>query len=74
MQSYKDDKLVSTDQGTIEQLKERIKELEGRATHHVIGALPQKGDKVTVNGLQYKVVSSDGIEGKLRLRIMRPKR
>jgi len=74
MQSYENKKLISTDQGTIEELKERIKELEDQATHHVIGKLPKKGDVVTVNGLRYKVVSVDGIEGKLRLRILRPKR
>jgi len=74
MQSYKNDKLVSTLMGTGEQLGERIKELEGRATHHVIGKLPKKGEVVTINGLRYKVVSSDGLEGKLRLRILRPRR
>jgi len=74
MQSYNNEKLISTDVDTIEGLRARIKELEGQATHHVIGKLPSKGDVVTVNGLRYKVISADGIEGKLRLRILRPKR
>lgn len=73
MQSYKNDELVSTLMGNGEQLKARMKELEGQATHHVIGKLPKKGEVVTVNGLRYKVTSSDGLEGKLRLRILRPR-
>lgn len=74
MQSYEGDKLVSTDTGTLKQLFERAQEIDGQILHHVIGKLPSKGEVVTINGLRYKVASVDGVEGKLRLRILRTKR
>ena len=72
MQSYNESELIDTEQGTIDKLKKRIKELEGEATHHVIGHLPKKGDVVTINGLRFKVVSTDAIKGSLRAKLLRP--
>ena len=73
MDSYRENVLIDSSQGTIDELKQRIEELEGKATHHVIGKLPKKGDIVKVNGLLFKVISADGLEGKLRLKKVRPK-
>ena len=72
MQSYNESELIDTKQGTVDELKKRIDELEGKATHHVIGHLPKKGNIVTINGLRFKVVSMDAIKGSLRAKILKP--
>jgi len=73
MQSYNESELIDTKQGTIDELRNRIKELEGKATHHVIGYLPKKGTTVSVSGLTYKVTSVDAIKGTIRLKLLKPK-
>lgn len=72
MQSFDGDKLVSTDQGTLDELKEKIKEMEGKTTHSVIGRLPEKGQKITINGLNYTITYVDKALGKFHARIIRP--
>lgn len=71
MQSYKNDELVSTDLGTINELKERIKELEGKITHSVIGKIPEKDTVIVVNGLKFKITFSSNADGCFKARILR---
>jgi len=74
MQSYEENKLVGTFTGTKEELLKQIgKFFPGEATHHVISKVSEKGEIVTINGLRYKVKSSDGIKGVIKAVILRPK-
>jgi len=73
MQSYNENELVSTKRGNLDELKNEIEDLDGKATHHVIGLIPKKGDHITINGLQYKVVAADPIKGTVRAKILKPK-
>jgi len=62
MQSYKEDELFKTQQGTIDKLAEAMKN-DKESTHHVIGKIPKVGKEFTLNGLIYKVISVNPFKG-----------
>ena len=74
MQSFKDDKLISTKTGELLDLlnvaEEINKVVPGAA--HVIGQLPKRGSTVEIDKLQYKVTFVDKIYGKVHLKILKP--
>ena len=72
MQSYNEKKLVSTDMGNMEELKERFTALESDITHATIGKFPVKNDIIMVNGLKYRVEDSNLIEGTFTVKILKP--
>ena len=72
MQEYKDDRIIKSLTGDT---KELIGTLEkdiknGKATHGIIGKLPQKGDLIKINGLKYRIVYVDKQLGKVNLKII----
>ena len=73
MQSYKEDKIISTDMGDVDELTNKLKELDQQIDHATIGKFPMKGDIVKINGLQYKVKTANAIEGTFKVKILKPK-
>ena len=74
MQTFENDKLLSTRFGDPKELAGELEEQLSKvqATHAVIGKIPTKGDIIHVNGLKYKVKASDAIEGTFKARILKP--
>ena len=73
MQSYDGDKLISTDQGNLDELTNKMKELKDQATHHTIGTIPDINSIVEINGLKFRVTGVNAERGRLHLKIVRPK-
>ena len=75
MQSYDNDELLKTlTASKMEELTDAIHndpELKN-ATHHVIGKLPNKGDTIRLNGLEYNVVSVNKLKGHFVAHIKKP--
>jgi NhaP-type Na+/H+ and K+/H+ antiporter len=69
MQSYTDQHLVKTLEGSLAEL---TKAMPAEATHHVIGKVPQFGDDVVINGLTWVVMRVNDQIGTLRLRLKKP--
>lgn len=72
MQSYDGEKIIFTGKGTLDQLKERMEELQGEATHYVVGTLPARGDTLEIKGLKYTVTDVDKELGEFHARLIRP--
>jgi hypothetical protein len=68
MQSYKNNELIKTQTGPLEKLTEEMKK-DKKSTHHVIGKIPKTGSEIIVNGLIYKVISSNPLKGMLVAKI-----
>jgi len=50
----------------------KLPEMEKNSTHQIIGKMPKKDQTFILNGLRYKVTSSDLIRGKIVAKILRP--
>ena len=72
MQTFRDEQLISTDQGAFKKLAERAKELQESegATHHIIGLFPAIGQIVVINGLQFEVDRVSSKKKRIRLRLI----
>lgn len=66
MQSYKEEKLLRAEIGSIPELVQRMPE---SATHHVIGRIPAVGAEVIVNGIVWVVERVKEQHGWMRLRL-----
>jgi len=73
MQSYKENVLVNTDLGTIDELATKIKKSEKETDSHIIGKIPLKGSIITVNNLRFKITFSSSVDGCFKARILKPK-
>lgn len=71
MQSFDEGKnLLKTQTGDLEKLLNDVPKIKG-ATHHVIGNLPQVGQKTEINGLIFRVRKVKK-NGDVSLRIFTP--
>ena len=68
MQDYKDNELLKT--AFLDNMKDQPELTEG-ATHRIIGYIPKKDDIIPVNGLSFKVVSSDNLKGRFVAQILK---
>ena len=73
MQAYKNDQLVRAVNGE-ELEKAQEAKLEDDETHMVVGLLPQRGQIVIINGLQFVVKSSSHKKGTVHMEIRKPKK
>lgn len=78
-QLYLDGDLKNTFQeDSREEVSEKIFEAiqkadsEAKFIKAVIGTLPKRGDIITVNELEFKVISSDNLKGKFIAKIRKP--
>lgn len=72
MQTYENNKLVDTSVDEFVKLQKAQSKMHSKMTYSVIGKLPEKGSRVTVNGLEYKVRMCDKQLGRLHLEIRKP--
>lgn len=71
MQEYKHEDLIATQMG--ESVQELVSRMQQETTHVVIGALPNRGELVKINGLLFVVLSKSDKRGTLHLEIVKPK-
>jgi hypothetical protein len=71
MQEYKHEELIATKSG--QTMQDLINQIQPDSTHAVIGALPNRGELVKINGLVFVVLSKSDKKGRLHLEIVQPK-
>lgn len=71
MQEYKHEELINTQTG--ESVQELVNKINSETTHAVIGALPNRGELIRINGLLFVVLSKSDKQGTLHLEIVKPK-
>ena len=67
------DELQSTDRGSIDELADKMKQLQEQSSeplHHIIGQIPKKDSVIKVNGLEYKIVNSNPHRGMFVAKIL----
>jgi len=81
MQTFKNDELMKTQMGSIENLaKEIVQDVKKKEKkkvpdriHHVVGKIPKAGREFTLDGLLYRIVSSNPLRGIFIAKIKEPK-
>ena len=76
MQTYEDEKLISSVTDKMGNLFKKAEEMQDgsvKPLHHVIAEFPKKDSIIKVHGLEYKIVNSNPNKGMFIAKILEPK-